>query len=143
MKINNELNYQFDFDLNKIFKKILNLTIKETNKQPKEFFVNFVNEKEIKDINKKYRQKNSVTDVISFRFDDNGMYNPIQGEMYICIEQAIKQANEYNHSVIREVCFLFLHGLLHLLGYDHINKDEEKIMFELQEKILNKLNINR
>ena len=143
MIINNELNYQFDFDLNITFKKILNQTIKITKKKPKDFFINFVNENEIREINKKYRKKDKITDVISFRFDDNGMFNPIQGEMYICIEQAIRQANEYNHSFKREICFLFLHGLLHLLGYDHIKKDDEKIMFDLQEVILNKLEIIR
>ena len=58
------------------------------------------------------------------------------GDIYISVEKAIEQANEYGHSVKRELSFLFVHGLLHLLGYDHMNEEDEKVMFDLQEKIL-------
>lgn len=143
MIIDNNIEEKIGFDAKNVFKKILKETLKVTKLEIKEFYINFVDENEIKEINKKYRNKNKVTDVISFRFDDNGLFNPIQGEMYICIDVAIKQANEYNHSLMREVCFLFLHGLLHLLGYDHLNREDEKIMFSLQDEILEKLKISR
>ncbi len=143
MIIYNENNYQLDFEFEKLFKKLLKETIKQTSQEFKEFFVHFVDENEIHDINKKARKIDRVTDVITFRCDDNQMYNPIQGEMYICIPVAIKQAQEYGHSLKREVCFLFVHGLLHLLGYDHMNEADEKVMFGLQDKILAHQKIER
>ena len=58
------------------------------------------------------------------------------GDIYISVEKAIEQANEYGHSIKRELSFLFVHGLLHLLGYDHMTKEDEEVMFTLQEAIL-------
>lgn len=126
--------------LNKVFKRTLKLE-KVKNAY---FDVILVDEKTIQDINRDYRGKDSVTDVISFAFEDNDKkeYNNIRvlGEIYICIPRMIFQAKEYGHSEIREIAFLGVHGLLHLLGYDHINKDDEKIMFEKQELVLNGFN---
>ena len=65
------------------------------------------------------------------------------GDIIINLDRVISQAKEYGHSEKREICFLFTHGLLHLLGYDHMDKDDEKEMFALQEKILTNLGINR
>ena len=112
------------------------------------FSVIFVDEKEIKELNKKYRNIDKVTDVISFAFEDNSnlVYNNIRvlGDIYICIPKMISQAEEYGHSEKRELSFLCCHGLLHLLGYDHVNnKEEEKIMFDLQERLLNEIHITR
>lgn len=108
----------------------------------------FVDEKTIREINRDYRQQDRVTDVISFAFEDNEniVYNymcrPL-GEIYICIPRMIEQAKEYGHSEKRELSFLTIHGLLHLLGYDHMNAKEEKEMFELQELILDGKDITR
>ncbi len=107
--------------------------------------VSLVDNRYIHCINKKYRHIDRPTDVISFAFlDDNHQYDKILfhegqvvlGDIYISTEKAIEQANEYGHSLKREMCFLFVHGLLHLLGYDHMNEEDEKIMFSLQEEIL-------
>lgn len=136
MQIYNENKFKIDFKYKKDFDQLLKTILEITKKTIKEFYVNLVDENEIKDINKKYRDKDSITDVISFRFDDNGLFNPIQGEIYICIPRAITQSNEYNHSFKRELCFLFTHGVLHLLGYDHIKKEDEKEMFSIQDKVL-------
>ena len=65
------------------------------------------------------------------------------GDIYICLDKAYEQAITYGHSILREVCFLITHGLLHLLGYDHMEEDEEKIMFSLQEELLNEYGIKR
>ena len=65
------------------------------------------------------------------------------GDIFISYDHAVSQAEEYGHSLKREMCFLFTHGLLHLLGYDHMQEDEEKEMFALQKEILEKLNIGR
>lgn len=99
----------------------------------------------IQNINRDYRNIDRVTDVISFAFIDsyeNGkdLLKKKQivdlGEIYISIPRAIEQANEYSHSIKREICFLFIHGLLHLLGYDHMCEEDEKVMFALQDEIL-------
>jgi len=107
----------------------------------------FVDEEEIQDLNLNYRGIDRVTDVISFAFEDNGKLSlpdlRILGDIYICIPKMIAQAKEYGHSEKRELSFLVVHGLLHLLGYDHIKEEEEKIMFALQDEILERLGITK
>ena len=107
--------------------------------------VSFVDNKYIHKINKKYRDIDRPTDVISFAFvDAEGNYDKILssqgivvlGDIYISIDKAKEQAEEYGHSLHRELCFLFVHGLLHLLGYDHMKEEDEKVMFKLQDEIL-------
>ena len=71
------------------------------------------------------------------------MENRVLGDIYISIDKARTQAIEYGHSFKRELCFLAVHGFLHLLGYDHMIKEEEEIMFNLQEEILNEAKITR
>ena len=109
------------------------------------FSVVLVDEKKIQEINKEYRNIDRVTDVISFAFEDNDKrkYNDIRvlGEIYICIPRMKEQAKMYGHNETREIAFLAVHGLLHLLGYDHTkSKEEEKIMFGKQELVLNGFN---
>ena len=106
-----------------------------------------IDNKRIHEINKQYRDVDRETDVISFAFMDEEI-NPNSdltnlGEIYISLEKAHEQAIEYNHSFKRELSFLLVHGLLHLLGYDHMNKEDEEEMFSLQEEILHSLNIER
>lgn len=106
--------------------------------------VSLVNDETIHQINNDYRHIDKVTDVISFAFNDGedreSLYHSnamvVLGDIYICVEQAKRQAEEYGHSLDREMRFLFVHGLLHLLGYDHMRKEDEEIMFPLQEEIL-------
>ena len=102
---------------------------------------------EIHKINKEYRKVDRVTDVISFALEDNKdiEYKDFRllGDIYIAIDVAYEQAIEYNHSREREVCFLATHGLLHLLGYDHMTEEEEKEMFGKQEELLNAYDIKR
>ena len=111
------------------------------------FNIIFVSKEEIHKINKEYRNVDRVTDVISFALEDNEEEeNPILrvlGDIYISIEVAYEQANIYGHSNLREICFLATHGILHLLGYDHMEEDEEKIMFARQEELLNEYKITR
>ena len=111
------------------------------------FNIIFVSNKEIHEINREYRHTDRVTDVISFALEDNQdvVYQDFRllGDIYIAIDVAYDQAIEYNHSREREVCFLATHGLLHLLGYDHMTEEEEKIMFKEQEELLNAFEIKR
>ena len=107
--------------------------------------VTLVDNDYIHEINKTYRHIDRPTDVISFAFlDDNPKRDElfhsgqmmVLGEIYISFEKAQEQAVNYGHSLERELKFLFVHGLLHLLGYDHMVKSDEEIMFRLQDEIL-------
>ncbi|MDR3215247.1 MAG: rRNA maturation RNase YbeY [Bacilli bacterium] len=101
--------------------------------------VTLVNNEFIHQMNNDYRHKDYVTDVISFENDNEFIFDNYQdlGDVFISVDKAIEQAQAYHHSLKRELSFLFVHGLLHCLGYDHLNKDEEREMFRLQEVILN------
>ena len=104
-----------------------------------------VDDERIHQINKEYRNIDRSTDVISFALEDNdvaGMPRSL-GDIFISYHHACIQAEEYQHTLKREMCFLFTHGLLHLLGYDHMNEEDEKEMFTLQKEILNQLGIER
>ena len=111
------------------------------------FSIVFLNDEEIHNMNREYRGVDRITDVISFAFEDNEnlRYNDIRmlGDIYVCIPQMKRQAESYGHSEKRELSFLVIHGLLHLLGYDHMNPKDEKKMFALQELILDGKNIKR
>lgn len=111
------------------------------------FNIIFVDNDIIHKINKEYRKVDRVTDVISFALEDNPdiVYDDFRllGDIYIAIDVAYDQAIEYNHSREREVCFLATHGVLHLLGYDHMTEEEEKEMFGIQEELLQEYGINR
>ncbi|MBM6841413.1 rRNA maturation RNase YbeY [[Clostridium] spiroforme] len=113
-----------------------------------ELSVIFVDDARIHEINREYRNIDRSTDVISFALEDNEQYYMegmprTLGDIFISIDHAKKQAQEYGHSFYREMCFLFTHGLLHLLGYDHMEKEEETEMFRIQNNILNALKIER
>lgn len=107
-----------------------------------------VDDERIHEINREYRHIDRSTDVISFAMEDNdqfyveGMPRTL-GDIFISVDHAKKQAEEYGHSLRREMCFLFTHGILHLLGYDHMTDEQEKEMFGLQDQILGVLSIER
>ena len=117
-----------------------------------EVSVSFVSNQEIRSLNKAYRNKDSVTDVLSFpltgedgtREIDTETGNVLLGDVVISIETAVKQANIYGHSLSREIGFLTVHSMLHLLGYDHEKSPlDERIMREKEESVLEKLGISR
>ena len=143
-EINDLVKVDFEY---KYLDKVIKRTLKKEKVKNAYFSIIFVDEKMILEINKKYRGIDKVTDVISFEFEDNEdvCYNNVRvlGDIYICIPRMLEQALEYGHSEKRELAFLTVHGLLHLLGYDHQTKEEEKVMFALQELILNEENITR
>ena len=111
------------------------------------FNIIFIDNKEIRDINREYRNVDRETDVISFALEDNMdvVYDDFRllGDIYISYEKAIEQAETYNHSVKREVFFLATHGILHLLGYDHMEEEDEKVMFGKQNELLDGYGITR
>lgn len=105
-----------------------------------EISVTFVRSRTIHTINRDYRGIDRPTDVISFAIQDDledfEEENKDLGDIFINIDYARKQAKEYGHSYEREICFLFTHGLLHCLGYDHMEEKEAEVMFKLQDEIL-------
>lgn len=107
-----------------------------------------VDDQKIHQINKEYRNIDRSTDVISFALEDNEQFyvkgQPRSlGDIFISIDHAKSQAQEYGHSLKREMCFLFTHGLLHLLGFDHMKKEDEEKMIAMQKCILDHLEIGR
>lgn len=141
-------------------KKLLEKALKHLN-QPSELLemtLSIVSPEQIRELNKQFRDVDAVTDVLSFPTCDNPTRGAITvvcdqinpetdlcniGDVIICLERAKEQAKEYGHSLKRELAFLALHGLLHLLGYDHIEEDDEKQMMDLQKEILTQAGINR
>ncbi len=121
--------------------------LKEERQEGIELNIIFVDNKEIREINKAYRNKDYETDVISFALEDDDTFIKLDyrilGDIYISLDKVKEQSQEYGHSFRRELLFLVVHGLLHLLGYDHMNEEEEKIMFAKQEKILDSYGIKR
>lgn len=128
-------------------KKLIKYAIKYMKLGNVEFNVIFVDNERIRQLNKTYRNKDSETDVITFRLADyeNVVFEDVTilGDVYISLDKAHSQSIEYGHSYLRELSFLMIHGFLHLLGYDHMTLEDEKVMFGLQEEILNGYGIKR
>ena len=141
-------NYDKEIKELDILQGYVDFVVKEENLENCLFNIILIDNKEIKEINCKYRNIDRETDVITFALEDNednvkGMEFRVLGDIYISIDKTCEQAKLYGHSVKRELCFLATHGILHLLGYDHMNEEEEKIMFKRQEELLNAYEIQR
>lgn len=144
-----------DKEIIDLLERLLQFAAKKENiNDEAEISINFVTNNEIQEINRDYRGKDTPTDVISFAMQesvegeleiiDEDMDIPeTLGDIIISIEKAKEQAEEYNHSYERELGFLAVHGLLHLLGYDHMNEQDEKKMFARQEEILGEFGLER
>ena len=158
-----EVEVDFDFDYKMLADKVISYCLESQN-FPYEAEINLTltNNEGIHIINREYRQIDRPTDVLSFPMlsyeepgdfsflsDENeGDFNPdtgeaILGDIIISVDKVKEQANEYGHSMSREFAFLITHSMLHLFGYDHIEKEDAVIMEPLQEKILNELEIYR
>lgn len=123
---------------------LLKFTLKKLKINNSYFSVILTSDAVIKKLNTQYRGIAKTTDVLSFALNDGmKLESPINmlGDIYISIPVMMKQAKEYQTGEMRELSFLALHGLLHLLGYNHENKDDEEIMFGLQKEILNEKEI--
>ncbi len=142
--------------------KIFNYALKECKIDGKNLFVNvgFVSEIAIQKLNKEYRNVDKITDVLSFPFfnlipgqePDYEMFEREKepntklvelGDIAICENVALRQAKQFGHSFKREVCYLATHGLLHILGFDHMTEEEEKNMSALCEKFVSKFGVKR
>ena len=117
-----------------------------------EVSVSFVTPEEIQSLNREYRGVDSVTDVLSFpQFDSVDDLIDMQeetgvaelGDVVICMERALSQAEEFGHPLEREVIYLFVHSILHLLGYDHMEEEDKKVMRAREEEVMTELGIER
>ena len=122
----------FEKTLKKVFKSI---------KDKRNMHIIFVTPSDIQKLNQSFRQKDKPTDVLSFENDHPE--DQTLGDIFINLNQAFEQANIYGHTILREVCFLAVHGYLHLKGYDHQTEEDEVKMIQLQDQILNQANIQR
>lgn len=140
-------NYGKDIKEQKIMEEFINYCILELKLKNVMFNVIIINDDEIHKLNKKYRNIDRATDVITFALEDNkegpSLDVRVLGDVYISYDKVIKQAKDYGHSNTRELCFLAIHGLLHLLGYDHMNDKDEKKMFDLQKELLDNYGIKK
>ena len=127
-------------------KEYVKYVVKKLKIENCEFNIIIVDNEKIQMINREYRHIDRETDVISFAFEDNMdvCYKDFRllGDIYISIDRCYSQALEYGHSREREICFLATHGILHLLGYDHMTKEEE-VMNSLQNELLDGYDIKR
>ncbi len=140
---------QFTPALRAIVKRAVNETLDfEGETRLFEVSVTFVDPDEIQTLNRDFRDKDSVTDVLSFpTLDEESEIVPFDneaialGDVIICADKCKAQAEEFGHSFEREVAYLTIHSVLHLLGYDHIREDEEKEMTEKQDEIIKKVTL--
>lgn len=140
--IYNEYNYKEDYSY---LDDVIKHTLEVEKVENANFSIIFIDDEKMHELNKTYRNIDRTTDVLSFALEDNQKIKlPVRelGDIFISIPKMEAQAEEYGHSKKRELSFLTVHGLLHLLGYDHtISEEQEKLQFGLQDKILNDLNI--
>lgn len=151
-------------ELEKAVEEIIQYALKEEGVTiPCEISVIFVDNEEIREINKDMRNIDKVTDVLSFpmlEYENHKVFkdlyigykfeitdlnegNLVLGDMALSLERALEQSEEYGHSYLREVCYLVVHSILHLLGYDHMEEQDKIVMRKREEEILNRFNINR
>lgn len=127
--------------------ELMQYTLKYEKVENAEFNIIIIDNQRIKEINKEYRGIDKETDVISFALEDSKdfIYEDFRllGDIYISLDKVKEQSKLYNHSFLRELAFLSVHGLLHLLGYDHMEKEDEIIMFKKQDEILDSFGIKR
>lgn len=135
-----------------LFKRVMNEAAKHQGVESGEVVLSFVDNPSIQQLNRDYRNIDRPTDVLSFAMSEEGEGElaiagadlpTMLGDIVISAERAREQAEEYGHSLERELCFLLVHGFLHLIGYDHETEEQEKEMFGLQEEILSSMGITR
>lgn len=128
--------------------KVLYSALAKENLENVQFNLIIVDNNYIHNLNKNYRNIDRPTDVITFALEDEDSLvvmgeERILGDIYISLDKAKEQAKEYNHSLLRELSFLAVHGFYHLLGYDHMTEEEEKVMFTKQREVLESYGITR
>lgn len=161
---NRQNKIEVDNELEDILNQVIEYALKEEKvNQEYEVSIIFVDNEEIKQLNSEFRNIQRETDVLSFpmleypphnvfkevylkhKFDDS-YYDEgklVLGDIALSLEKALEQSKEFGHSFYREACYLTIHSILHLLGYDHIEDEDKVVMRSREEEILSKFNINR
>lgn len=152
--------YPIDPSLIELLKRILQEAAAMEGIQEGEVALTFVDNEQIHELNREYRGIDRPTDVLSFALNESveeemdilyeiedeqelDEMNDLLGDIIISTERAKEQAEEYGHSLEREIGFLFVHGFLHLLGYDHQDEPSERVMMDKQEAVLEKVGLSR
>ena len=140
---NSQNKVDFTAELEETINIVIEKVFEYEDVEPRNVSILITDNEEIHGLNLEYRGKDAPTDVLSFPlFDEEGNLDEEElGDIVISLERALAQAEEYNHSLKREVAFLTAHSMLHLLGYDHENGEQE--MYVKQDEILNELGITR
>ena len=140
-------NRQSKYEITEELEKLIELVILESLKiegldDNKEISISFVDNKEIKELNKEYRGVDKETDVLSFPLEDDfGVDDELLGDIIISIEKADEQSREFGHSIIREIGYLTAHSMFHLMGYDHLNEEDKEIMRGKEKQVMKNLMI--
>lgn len=146
IEVFNETSEKLDTEIKEL-KELLENICRDEKFDNVVFNIIIIDNAKIKEINRTYRGIDRETDVISFALEDDKTFNfedvRILGDIYISIDKVRSQSEEYGHSFKRELSFLAVHGLLHLLGYDHMTKEDEEVMFKKQEEVLSRYDIKR
>lgn len=154
--VNEQIEYEITDQSTELIEKVIIEAANIEGINDGEVVITLVNDDTIHNLNRDYRGVDRPTDVLSFAMneasddeleiffeDENEEYPNMLGDIIISIPRTIEQAKEYGHSFERELGFLTVHGFLHLLGFDHDNAEDEKIMFDKQEKVLENLQLLR
>lgn len=135
------INNNSEYEIDSIIENLTLAALEKLELNNVSLSVNLVSNEEIKTINSDYRNKDSVTDVITFSYEDEDNFNELfeireLGDMFIALDYVYDNSIKYGHPMARECAFVIAHGLLHMLGYDHNTKEEETAMFTLQEEVI-------
>ena len=144
MGIEYEIIDEYGYDNYDYLYQVIDYTLKKMDVSDSVLDIVFIDDEKMHEMNKEYRGIDRTTDVLSFALNDNKHVDTVinsLGDIFISIPKMKSQAEEYGHSEKRELSFLTVHGLLHLLGYDHMTESDEKVMFSLQKEILDELGI--
>lgn len=144
MEISYDIIDEFGYKDFNYLNEVIDYTMKKLDIKNADFAIIFIDDEKMHKMNKQYRGIDRTTDVLSFALNDNKHIDTVinsLGDIFISIPKMKSQAVEYGHSEKRELSFLTVHGLLHLLGYDHMEKSDEVIMFGLQKEIMMELGI--
>ena len=135
-----KLEYDIERIIENVVKEVLNL---EEESLDCEVSVSFVDNTEIRELNREYRSMDKETDVLSFPMEDDFFLEgpTLLGDIIISLEKALEQSEDFGHSLDREIAYLTVHSMLHLLGYDHMEEDEKAIMRTKEKEIMKRLGI--
>ncbi len=140
---NRQSKYMVTKELEDLLEKVILESLRvEGNKDDYEVSISFVENDEIRELNREYRNVDSITDVLSFPMEDEFDFGtPILGDIIISIEKADEQAKEFGHSLEREIAYLTCHSMFHLMGYDHMEDDEKSAMRLKEKQVMKNLKI--